>query len=71
MEYIMPYTIRKVPNKRCYRVTNRKSKQIMAKCTSKDKAKKQVRLLLGIENNRTFAKKVRARRITQRKMKSI
>jgi len=41
----------------------------MAKCTSKDNAKKQVRLLLGIENNRTFANKVRARRITQRKMK--
>jgi len=65
----MPYSIRKVPNKRCYRVTNRKSKKVMAKCTSKDNAKKQVRLLLGIENNRTFAKKVRARRITQRKMK--
>lgn len=65
----MPYSIRKVPRRRCYRVTNRKSKKVMAKCTSKEKAKKQVRLLLGLENNRAFAKKVRARRITQRKRK--
>lgn len=65
----MPYSIRKVPRRRCYRVTNRKSKKVMARCTSKEKAKKQVRLLLGLENNRVFAKKVRARRITQRKRK--
>jgi hypothetical protein len=67
--YKMPYSIRKVPNRKCYRVTNRKTKRVVAKCTSKEKARKQVRLLYGIENNRVFAKKVRARRITQRKMK--
>lgn len=63
----MPYSVRKVPNKRCYRVTNRKSKRVMSKCTSKLRAEKQVRLLYGIENSRKFAKQVRTTRLTQRK----
>ena len=45
----MPYTIRKVPNKSCYRVTNRKTRRVFAKCTTKARAKKQVRLLNAIE----------------------
>jgi hypothetical protein len=45
----MPYTLRKVPNKKCYRVTNKKSRRIMAKCTTKTKANKQLRLLRALE----------------------
>ena len=41
----MPYTIRKVRNKKCYRVTTSKTKRVLAKCTTMEKAKKQVRLL--------------------------
>ena len=50
----MPYVIRKVPNKACYRVTNKKTKKVFAKCSSKKNAEKQVRLLRAIENNKGF-----------------
>ena len=50
----MPYTMRKVPNKKCYRVSNRKSKRVMAKCASKKNAEKQLRLLRAIQNNKNF-----------------
>jgi hypothetical protein len=50
----MPYSIRKVKNKSCYRVYNRKTKHIFAKCTSKKRAEKQIRLLSAIENNKDF-----------------
>lgn len=46
----MPYTIRKVRGRNCYRVKNQKSKRIMAKCTTLNRAKRQVRLLYGLEN---------------------
>ena len=58
----MPYTIRKVRNKKCYRVTTSKTKRVLAKCTTMEKAKKQVRLLRALEVNKEFAKKVRATR---------
>lgn len=58
----MPYTIRKVRNKKCYRVTTSKTKRVLAKCTTMEKAKKQVRLLRALEVNKDFAKKVRATR---------
>jgi hypothetical protein len=44
----MPYTFRKMPNKKCYRVYNKDTKRVFAKCTSKMRAKKQLRLLRGI-----------------------
>lgn len=50
----MPYTIRKVPKKDCYKVMNRKTKRVFAKCTTKEKAKKQLRLLNAIEYNKNF-----------------
>ena len=56
----MPYTIRKVPNRNCYSVkkaktkTKGKGRRIFARCTSKAKAKKQVRLLYALENNPKF-----------------
>lgn len=50
----MPYSVRKVPNKKCYRVSNKKTKKVFAKCTSKKNAKRQLRLLRAIENNKNF-----------------
>ena len=51
----MPYTMRKVPNKKnCYKVYNRKTKRVFAKCTTKEKAQKQMKLLRAIENNKNF-----------------
>jgi hypothetical protein len=56
----MPYIIRKVPNRNCYSVkkakakTKGKGRQTFARCTSKAKAKKQVRLLYALENNPNF-----------------
>ena len=44
----MPYTLRKMPKKKCYRVYNRDTKRVFAKCTSKTRAKKQVRLLRSL-----------------------
>lgn len=50
----MPYSIRKVPRKDCYRVTNTRSKKVMAKCTTKTRGQKQLRLLRAIQNNKNF-----------------
>jgi len=50
----MPYQSRKVPKKNCYRVTNRKTKRVFAKCSTKENAKKQLRLLRAIEYNKNF-----------------
>jgi len=41
----MPYTFKKVRNKKCYRVYNKTTKRIFAKCSTKINAKKQIRLL--------------------------
>ncbi len=64
----MPYTIRKVRNKNCYRVTTSKTKRVLAKCTTKEKAKKQIRLLRAMEVNKDFARKVKQSR---KKRKSL
>ncbi len=45
----MPYSMRKMPNKQCYRVYNKKSRRVFAKCTSKKRATRQIRLLRSIE----------------------
>jgi hypothetical protein len=50
----MPYTIRKVRNQPCYKVYNKKTKKVHAKCTSREKAQKQIRLLNAIKYNKNF-----------------
>ncbi len=50
----MPYTIRKLPGKNCYRVTNTRTKRVMSKCATLENAKKQLKLLRAIEYNRDF-----------------
>jgi len=54
----MPYKIRKVRNKSCYKVYKPKTKKVFAKCSTLENAKKQVRLLTAIENNAVFRKKI-------------
>ena len=63
----MPYQIRKVINKPCYRVTRKSNKsnksnkitsnKITAKCTTMSKAKRQVRLLNAIRYNPNFRRR--------------
>ena len=55
----MPYTVRKVRNKPCYRVSNKKTKKIYSKCATKENAKKQVKLLRAVEKNPKFVEKLR------------
>ena len=50
----MPYSIRKVKGKPCYKVMNRNTKKRFSKCTTKSNAKSQVRLLNAIKYNKKF-----------------
>ena len=50
----MPFNIRKVRNKDCYRVKNIKNNKIHAICSTKENALKQIRLLHAIDNNPKF-----------------
>jgi hypothetical protein len=63
--------MRKVPNKNCYRVSNRKSKRVMAKCASKKNAIKQLRLLRAIQNNKNFVPRKSAKKGRMQKGGSI
>jgi len=46
--------MRKVHKKPCYSVKNRKTKRVFSKCTTKENAKKQIRLLRAIKYNKNF-----------------
>lgn len=46
----MPYTIRKMPNRNCYRVRNLRTGRVMSDCTSRAKAEAQVRLMHAIDH---------------------
>lgn len=58
----MPYVMRYIPNRkwRCWTVRKKKTKsetkgrKIFSKCTTKEKAQKQLRLLRAIQNNPNF-----------------
>lgn len=63
----MPYVIRKVRKQDCYKVSNKKTKKVYAKCSSLENAKKQVRLLQAIEKNASFKKKLANNRKTRKK----
>jgi len=45
----MPYALRKMPNQDCFRVYNRRTKKVYAKCSSLINAQRQIRLLTAIE----------------------
>jgi hypothetical protein len=65
----MPYRSEKIRGKKCYRVFNNKTKKIFAKCTTKTKANKQLRLLRAIQNNDSFVSYGRRRGKTLRRRK--
>jgi|TARA_Y100000992_G_scaffold131415_1_gene86669 hypothetical protein len=50
----MPFKMRKVKNKPCFKVFNKKTKKVYAKCSRKSNAIKQLRLLRAIDNNPKF-----------------
>ena len=50
----MPYSIRKVRNKNCYQVKNTRNGKVHAKCSTKQNAEKQLRLLNAIDHNPKF-----------------
>jgi hypothetical protein len=59
----MPFKIRKIPNKPCYRVYNAKTKKIHAKCTTKINAKRQLRLLNAVSFGNFIPKLNKSKRI--------
>ena len=50
----MPYILKKVRGKPCYRVQNKYTKKVFAKCSTEENAKKQIRLLRAMEYNKSF-----------------
>lgn len=56
----MPYVIRKVTKKNCYSVYNSKTRKKYAKCTTKQKAQKQIRFLNAYKYNPKFRKNVKS-----------
>ena len=58
----MPYSYRKVPNKKCYKVFNTKTKKVFSKCASKTNAIKQLKLLHALQFNKNFIRKIKSRK---------
>lgn len=67
----MPYKFRKLPKSPCYRVFNCSSRKVFSKCTTKENAIRQVRLLRAIKYNRTFRWRNRPRHPTRRNRISL
>ena len=60
----MPYAVRKMPKRNCFKVFNKNTKKVFAKCTSRVKSQKQLRLLRGIKYNPKFRDKLK--RVTKK-----
>ena len=58
----MPYGTRKVRGKSCYRVYNKDNKRVFSKCSTKENAKSQIRLLNAIQYNKKFVPRASATR---------
>lgn len=50
----MPYEIKKVRNKSCYKLINKENKHVFSKCGSLKNVKKQMQLLNAIKYNKNF-----------------
>ena len=50
----MPYKIRYLRKKKCYSVINKTTKRVFSKCTTKENANRQSRLLRAIMFNKDF-----------------
>lgn len=68
----MPYEMRKVPNEDCYKVykpsAKKSKKKVFSKCTTKENAIKQLRLLRAIQFNKDF---IPRKNVTKKKMVSL
>jgi hypothetical protein len=53
----MPFIIRKVRNKNCWQVKNKDTGFVHAKCTTKEKAEAQIRLLNMVTYGKNKKKK--------------
>jgi hypothetical protein len=62
----MPYKIRYSRKKKCYSVINKKTKRVFAKCTTKNNATRQSRLLRAIMFNKEFVPNSRRGTTTRR-----
>ena len=51
---MMPYMSRKIKNKNCCSVYNKKTKRRFSKCTTKKNATRQLRLLRALLYNKKF-----------------
>ena len=59
----MPYRMRKVSRKNCYRVSKKTgTKRVFAKCTTRKNAIRQMRLLRALEHNKDFVPNSTVRR---------
>lgn len=65
----MPFKIRKVRGKNCYTVYKAKDKKVYAKCTTRKKAEKQLRLLRAIIFNKKFKPNTRSGGKTRKRRK--
>ena len=65
----MPYIIRKVRNKDCYKVVNKTNDRIHAKCSTLENAKKQKRLLDAIDHGFKLGKSSKKRSVKKRSKK--
>ena len=58
IHYKMPYVIRKVSRKNCYRVSKKtkknRNKKVFSKCATRKNAIKQMRLLRALQFNKNF-----------------
>jgi len=52
--YKMPYGMRKMTKRNCYKVYNKDNKKVFAKCATKKNATKQMRLLRALQYNKDF-----------------
>jgi hypothetical protein len=50
----MPYKIRYLRKKKCYSVINKTTKRVFSKCTTKENANRQSKLLRAIMFNKDF-----------------
>jgi len=67
----MPYKTRKVRGKNCYKVYKPKDGRVFSKCTTKENAKKQMRLLRAIQFNKKFVLRNTTRGGKHRKTKRL
>ena len=62
----MSYKSRKVRGKDCYRVINKQTRRVFAKCSTRSNSNKQLRLLRAIRYNKNFIPNSKTRKNRER-----